>query len=73
VAGVYSLVQDTELWVRSLTPAEGVARLAASVPFTMDQSAARVQVLAVCGDLTAACGVGELHFRRDAGFWRVIT
>ncbi len=72
LAGIYRLRKDQRHAVAPLSPAEGVAELAAAAPFVVADRASAAALLEVCSALTAAVPVRALHFRRDDGFWSVI-
>ena len=72
LAGVYALVKDGAHFVTASTAPQAVAALARCAPFVMSQPAASAHVIAFCRALSAQTFVGELHFRKDAGFWAAI-
>ncbi|MBI5648862.1 MAG: hypothetical protein HZC40_00185 [Chloroflexi bacterium] len=73
VAGLYALAHAPRHRLAALAPSDAVARLAACAPFVMAESASARCVMTLCSDLVARVPVRELHFNRDAGFWRVIN
>ncbi len=56
----------------SLSLPAAVARLARVAPFVMAQPDTSARVIGLCLDLAHRTFVGELHFRKDAEFWRLI-
>lgn len=72
LAGMFTLVKDTEHRLESLAMPEALARLAACVPFVMAQPAQSNRVMETCAALAARVPVRAMHFRRDPGFWEVI-
>ncbi len=72
LCGCYSIIKDKEHFVKSLLPSEAMARLAACVPFVMEDPFQVQRVLAVCAQIEKTTNIKELHFRKDAGFWEVI-
>ncbi|MBI2952678.1 MAG: hypothetical protein HYY30_00050 [Chloroflexi bacterium] len=70
--GLFVLAKDTGHSVARLAPSEGVALMAACVPFVMADPVNAFRVLGICADLCASVPVQALHFARDNGFWRVI-
>lgn len=70
--GIFALVKDTQHSIAPLAVSEAVARLSACVPFVMAQPASVRRVIEICVDLAARVPVRALHFRRDAGFWKLI-
>jgi hypothetical protein len=72
LAGLFALVKDSAHRLAGLDRTEATARLAACVPFVMSQPENAHRTLALCDEITRLGRVQRLHFRRDAGFWKVI-
>jgi hypothetical protein len=72
LAGLFTLVKDSDHMLEPVAPFVAVARLAAAVPFVMEQREHAARVMDICADLERAVPVRALHFRRDPGFWGVI-
>ncbi|MGB8643715.1 MAG: hypothetical protein WCF84_00625 [Anaerolineae bacterium] len=70
--GLYTLVKDSEHRLAPTPPVEATARLASCIPFVMEQPANAARVIDICSEIQARVPVQALHFRKDAGFWRVI-
>lgn len=72
VAGMFRLVQDTEVYLEAVGPAQALAELVASVPVvTRDAQRAR-RLLEICRRLLDTVPVSRLHFLPDASFWRLV-
>lgn len=72
LCGAFTLVKDTEHRLADLSPWEAVAKLARCVPFVMTEPMHTRRVMEICQDLVATVPVREMHFRRDAEFWRML-
>lgn len=72
LAGLYTLVKDSQHRLAELDHIEAAARLTACVPFVMSQPENAQRVLALCEEITRFVRVKTLHFKRDTGFWKVI-
>jgi hypothetical protein len=70
--GLYTLVKDSAHRLVDVDRTQAVARLVACVPFVMAQPENARRALALCEEITRLVRVKGLHFRQDAGFWKVI-
>jgi energy-coupling factor transporter ATP-binding protein EcfA2 len=73
IAGIYTLVQSTEDRVESMTTKEIVRALLPCVLFFSSQVDANEELLHVLFGMVRQVPCHRLHFRRDKGFWEVIT
>ena len=58
--------------VQPLPVPAAVAQLVRVAPFVIAQADNGARVMALCADLAQRTFVGELRFRKDADFWRLI-
>jgi hypothetical protein len=72
LAGIYSLVQDREVYLQTLSPAAATAELAANCPVVSGDVAQLSGLLGRCQQLGAEVPVHRLHFRKDPGFWGLL-
>lgn len=70
--GLFSLVKAPEHRVTTVAAPLAIAQLSACLPFLMRDSQRASRALAICRQLNESVPVRALHFRPDAGFWRVI-
>ncbi len=72
LAGLFRLVKAGEHRLEDLTRSKAVGQVVQSLPFVTDRPEAVDRILEVVSGLVAAVPVRALHFRKDAGFWRVV-
>ena len=72
LVGIYSLVQDREVYLQTVSPAAAAAELAANCPVVNGDVAQLPGLLGRCQQLGADVPVLRLHFRKDPGFWGVL-
>jgi hypothetical protein len=71
--GIYSLVQDQEVYLQAMSPAAAAAELAANCPVVSGGAAWLAGLLSRCQQLRAAVPVQRLHFRKDPSFWDLLA
>ncbi len=71
IAGIYRLIQDTQVRVQRLSPAQAAAALF-SFPRALDGCVSHASVLAQFSDLARRVPCFNLHFCKDNTFWRHI-
>ena len=67
------LVQDQQVYVEPLTPAQGMAEMITSVPLINANPSRTPELVSRCQKLMESVPVYRLHFRKDNTFWKVIT
>ena len=72
LVGIYSLVQDREVYLQTMSPAAAAAELAANCPVVSGDVAQLPGLLGRCQQLGAVVPVQWLHFRKDPGFWGLL-
>jgi len=72
VAGLYKLVQDTDVFVEPLTGATAIAELVANCPVVNSTSTLLPEVLALCRRLARELPAYRLHFRQAPDFWDLL-
>jgi hypothetical protein len=72
LAGVYRLVQDSEVYLENLSPAAATAELVANCPVLNGSPAHLAALLLRCRQLADAVPVLRLHFRKDGSFWPLL-
>jgi len=72
LAGLFRLVQDTTDFLEDVSRPRAVGEIVQSLPFVMEEPDAAERALEVASSLSASAPVKRLHFRKDAGFWKVI-
>lgn len=72
VSGVYRLVQDRMVYLEKASKAEAVAELVASVPIVASNPCYASALVERCESLAEIYPVFNLHFRKDADFWKLI-
>lgn len=70
--GIYSLVQDRDVYLQTMTPAAVTAGLAANCPVVSGDVTELPGLLRRCQRLGADVSVQLLHFRKDATFWNLL-
>jgi len=73
LAGLWSLVKDSQHYTVATPSSRAVSQVAACVPFVTSNPVNAQRVVHLCADLVAQVPVRELHFCRDAGFWSVLN
>jgi hypothetical protein len=73
IAGIYKLVQSAEDRVESLTTKEMIRALLPCVLFFTPRVEANKDLLRLLLQFAAQVPCYLLHFRRDAGFWKVVA
>jgi hypothetical protein len=73
LAAMFRLVQDTEVYLEQMGPAQALAELVSNVPVIPADPARSIELLAVSRRLLDAVPVYMLHFLPDASFWDVVT
>jgi hypothetical protein len=72
LAGIYKLVQDSDVYLEQLSPAAATAELVANCPVINDNPAHLAALISRCRQLVSAVPVRRLHFRKDGSFWQVL-
>jgi len=72
VAGLFRLVQDKVVYLEALSRAVCMAELIASVPVVASDPRLAGDLMERCKNLINIHPIRNLHFRKDAEFWRVI-
>lgn len=72
LAGIYSLVKDTRVFLAPLSPAAAVAELVSNCPVVNGDAWRLSGLLERCRALASAVVVQGLHFRKDTEFWRLL-
>lgn len=72
LVGIYTLVQDREVYLQAMSAAAAAAELAAHCPVVNGDPARLAGLLGRCRQLGAAAPVRRLHFRKDPGFWNLL-
>ncbi len=72
VAGVYLLVQDSQVYLEALSPGRATAALAANCPILNADVERLPGLLQRCLAVAIATPVQRLHFRKDPGFWDLL-
>lgn len=72
LAGIYRLVQDSDVYLEQLSPAAATAELVANCPVINGSPAHLAALISRCRQLASAVPVRRLHFRKDGSFWRVL-
>ena len=73
VAGIYALKQATEHALEPLSGTQAVRALLGNVLFFSKQPADKREVLQLAARIVQQAPVRRLRFRRDPGFWEVIS
>lgn len=72
VHGMYRLVKDQDVFLKSMTDAQAVGELIANTPVVTADIERLPTVLERCQNISQSVPIYWLHFRKDAGFWNVI-
>lgn len=72
IAGAYRLVKDKRVYIRPAAPAEAVSYLLQSVLFISEDREKVPDLLGVLEKFGQSCPVGDLHFRPDPEFLKVV-
>jgi hypothetical protein len=72
LAGIYKLVQDSNVYLQPISPAAATAELLANCPVINGSPAHLTALLLRCRQLARAVPVQRLHFREDGSFWQVL-
>ena len=72
LAGLFALRKAEVHAVQALSGPAAVAQLVRVAPFVIAQPDSGARVMALCADLAQRTFVGELRFRKDEAFWRLI-
>lgn len=72
LAGIFRLVQDTQVRVQPVSPAHIVAGLLSDLPIVPLDTGRVAAVLARLQQIGRAVTTGQLHFRPEPSFWSVI-
>ena len=72
VAGVYPLIQDSQVYLEALSPGRATAALAANCPILNADVGRLPALLQRCLAVAAAAPVQRLHFRKAPGFWDLL-
>jgi len=72
LVGIYQLVQDQAVYLRSMSLAAASAELVAHCSVINGDATELAGLLARCRQLAEAVPVRQLHFRKDPGFWEVL-
>ena len=70
--GLFALRKADAHTLQPLPVPAAVAQLVRVAPFVIAQADNGARVMALCADLAQRTFVGELRFRKDADFWRLI-
>jgi len=71
--GLYRLRQDTSHYLEPIPHIKAVADLVAASPFIVREKQLSEQLMKVCSKIAKCVPVQQLHFKRDDGFWEIIT
>lgn len=69
---IFRLRQDTGHFLEHVSHVTAVADLVASSPFVVQEMSLSDQLIELCTKIVKSVPVMALHFKRDAGFWKVI-
>jgi len=72
IAGAHRLVKDDRVYARPVAPAEAVSYLLQSVLFISEDGEKVPDLLGVLEKFAQTCPVGDLHFRPDREFFKVV-
>jgi len=67
------LVQDQQVYLEPLSPAQGMAEMITSVPLINADPSRTHELIKRCQSLMYSVPVYRLHFRKDNTFWKVIA
>jgi hypothetical protein len=73
VAGIYTLVQDRDVFLEPVTAAIASSELAANCPIVNADASTLPRLLSRCRSLAEMVGVQRLHFRKDPNFWLLLA
>jgi hypothetical protein len=73
LAGLYSLVQDTQVYLQPLQGASATAEMLASSPVVSADPGRSVALIQRCRAILAKTPAYRLHFLPDASFWQIIS
>lgn len=68
----YRLIQSKNVWVESISTAEGLAELLTCTPVIPADPVRNKVLVSRWGQIMAGAPVHKLHFRKDDSFWEVI-
>ena len=67
------LVQDPQVYLEPLSPAQGMAEMITSIPLINADPSRTHELVKRCRSLMDSVPVYRLHFRKDNSFWNVIA
>jgi hypothetical protein len=73
LAGLYSLVQDTQVYLQPLQGASATAEMLASSPVVSADPGRSVALIQRCRAILAKTPAYRLHFLPDTSFWQIIS
>lgn len=73
LAGLFRLVQDSQVYLEEMSPSETLAELIANVPVIPADSGRASRLIERLKDILDAAPVKRLHFLPDLSFWDVIA
>jgi hypothetical protein len=72
IAGLYRLVQDTEVYIQKMGTGQSLAELVANAPVLSGSPLYSQELIDRCQKIISAVPTYSLHFLPDGTFWRVI-
>jgi hypothetical protein len=73
IASMFRLIQDREVFVEAMSPAQATAELVSAIPIIPMDPASDAVLLDRLQQLLQAAPAYRLHFLPDASFWPVVT